>query len=250
VALPPPPPPVDHWGALPLPAVAPATGAAPGDPALTYLLGFLKAFLQDDANLTAAWTIAGVAPSQPIVNRAFAHDPNEGAFNEASLPALYGWRSEMQAPEQLADDVRTRASTITLLWVFPMATQANQAVRRPIFNAIAHAVDLAVERGRTPSFVVPGDTDPNAAFLGSNVWTWMAFWQLRMGAARPAKLDVPVKTATATEIRHYDAIQITLSLEEDLSVDMSRYDALAGLDLKLEDDAAVVLAEDLIPPVV
>lgn len=243
------PVPADKWGPLAIPALAPTAGQAPGDPALTYLLGFLKAFLQDDANVTAAWTLAGVAPTLPIVKSAFAHDPNEGAFNEASLPALYGRRSEMLPPEQIADGIRTRVSTITLLWVFPPATQATQAVRRPIMNAIAHAVDLAVERGRTPSFVVPGDTDPNATLLGSNVWTWMAFWQLRMGAARPAKVDVPVKTAKGIETNRYDALQITLSLEEDLSIDMRRYDALKGLDLRLENDAGDVLAEDLIPPV-
>ncbi len=240
-------PPVDHWGALPIPNAAPAAGEAPGDPALTYLLGFLKAFLQDDANATGAWTRAGIAPAIPIIRKAFPYDPSEGGFVETALPALYGWRSEMQAPEQLADTVRVRASTIALLWVFPPATQATQMVRESITNAIASAIDLAIERGRTPAFIVAGDTDPLAATQGSDVWRWMAFWHLRMGVARPAKLDVPA--ADGSKTRHYDAIAMTVLLEEDLSIDMSRYAALAGLDLIVENEAGAVVGEDLLPHV-
>jgi hypothetical protein len=239
----------DLWGPLPVPNVAPAAGEAPSDPALSYLLAFLKAFLQDDGNATGAWTRAGVAPNIPIVRSVFPYDPSEGGFLETQLPALYGWRSEMQAPEQIADGVRTRVSTLALLWVFPPAQGPTQRVRESITNAIASAVDLAIERGRTPRFKVTGDTDPRSAAEGSDVWRFMAFWHLRLGVVRPAKLDVPVTTAGKTETRHYDAVALNLTLEEDLTLDMGRFDALAGLDLKIENAADVLVGEDLIPPV-
>ena len=156
----------------------------------------------------------------------------------------------MQPPEQIADAYRTRTSTITLLWVMPPAQDAAARARQPITNALASGIDLAIERGRTPSFVVPGDPDPLAATQGSDVWHWMAFWQLRMGTARPAALDVPVTTAKGTETRHYDAVLFTLTLEEDLTLDMSRFDALAGLDLRVTNADDVLVGEDLVPPVI
>jgi hypothetical protein len=240
----------EHYGPLAIPAQAPAAGQAVGDPALSYLLAFLKAFMQDDGGVTAAWTVSGVAPGIPVVRGVYPYDPTEGGFVENQLPALYGWRSEILPPEQLADDVRIRTSTVTLLWVFPFTPQgAVQMRRESMTNAIHAAVDRAIERGRTPSFKVTGDTDTNAATLGSFAWNWMAFWQLRVGGARPAKLDIAITGAKGErETRHYDAVQMTLSVDEELTFDLSAYAPLAGLDLIIHRPDGTTEGEDLIPP--
>jgi hypothetical protein len=240
----------DLWGPLPIPNVPPEEGEAAGDPLLSTLLSYLRAFLVDDDNGEAAWDAPGVAPRMAFMQKVFAHDPRRREFNERDLPSLYGWRSEMQAPDQVADDIRTRVSVLTLLWVFPTAPQAFQASRDPMINAIGHGVDLAIERGRTPSWVVAGDPDPLAAMFGSLVWTFLSVARLNAGTVRPAALDVPVKGG---EMRSYAAVEMTITVEEILTIDLTRFDAMAGggLDLKLVDTTgAILLAEDLVPPVV
>jgi len=236
----------DLWGALPIPNVAPEEGQAAGDPLLTYLLSYLFAFLVEDDNGEAAWTALGVAPGYPFMQRALPFDPRRRGFNEKDLPSLYGWRSEMQPPEQIADSIRTRVSTISLLWVFPFAPQAHQIGRDPIVNAIHASIDLAIERGRTPSWRVPSDTDPIAATEGSLVWHYLSVAHIRAGAARPASLDIAMDDK-AKPSKSYPAVEMSITVEEVLTLDLTRFDALAGLDLKRENDAADLLSEDLVP---
>ena len=194
----------DQWGLLSIPLQPPtaaqAAGEAQGDPCLWIYLQFLKAFLQTDAQATALWTAAGIAPGQVVVNAIRAHGPGDDdgepfglGLTTKDLPCLYMWRhggGDSSSVEQIAEDWRVETSQVRLLWVFPDAVVGIQRGRQSFTNALAKCIDDAIERGRTPSFVVPGDPDPLAPSLGSFVHTFTDVYAINATHWGPARVRI------------------------------------------------------------
>ncbi len=161
----------DSYGLLPLPPSAPATGVAVTDPALSLVGSYFQAILNTHAQ--AAWNavcppISGLAVQSggtnevPVCKSVFTHDPDEEAFNERDLPALYLWRSQGEQPTWQAEDYRITPDTWTALWIVAPAQQASRRIRRPFWNGIYKLLDRAIEAQRDPAFFWADDTDPLA----------------------------------------------------------------------------------------
>lgn len=229
--------PYDTWGALqiPLSAAPPFTPqqtslwVAPAnvplaDPALAVVLDFLTTFLVTDQNALAVWQI--LAPNkpnnvpQPVVQRIFAHDPSKEVLSNAYLPGLFFFRSGGGKHEWVADDWLRDTSTLTLLWVFADAMQDTQRQREPFGHAIAKLIDAAVERGRTPSWLQPGDPDPQSPLAGSLFYKYAGFDAFWFDDWKPASLVI--KTPDGVIAGQYPAIAMKFTMQEDLKPGLGR----------------------------
>lgn len=180
----------DVFGSLTLPAPAPASGKAVADPLLDVLLAFFSACLTD--SLTTAWQAR--CPGQPIVRASFALNPNEHGISSNDFPALYAWRSKFGPTKRAASDWYLRQSTISLMWVPEPSATERMATREPIINGIDAAISDALESvGRTPGWVVSGDTDPRAADEGSSLWAHTRLHQIELASTQWGTLTVETK---------------------------------------------------------
>jgi hypothetical protein len=221
----------DQYGAEPIPLVAPAAGFAAGDRALTYLLQYFTAFLNVKA--VAAWQAAGIAPNVPVVRKSFAHDPKKVSFSTADLPALYMWRSGSEKPpEQYADDYRLTHDVLELLWVLPTINQETDRKREPIDNAIKNLIDVALEEGRDPSWIVAGDPDPAAATRGSLIWNFATFYEMSLSKWKASTFqpDARNESGGVAGIFHHHALSVTFEIQEVYSQDLANFDPLQGMD--------------------
>ena len=226
--------PADQWGLIAIPANPPPDGEALGDPGLWIYLRFLKAYVDTDAGATALWTALGMAPGFPVVNAIRAYEPGDDdaqpgghGLTSKDLPALYMWRtggSDSTSVEYIAEDWLVSTSEVRLLWVFPL--EANNAIQRrraTFVDALAKIVTVAIERGRTPSFVVPGDPDPNAATIGSFVHTFtqvMALNVTRWGGSR-VRITMTGERGDAAPTFVLPALEMRLELQENLVKDIN-----------------------------
>ncbi len=206
--------------AVPLIAV-PSKTATVADPALDIVLAFIRAMF--NAYAAAAWRSVA-PPTEPIVKRAFTHDPEEYDFNEDDLPALYLFRTgSSKNNEDIAEDIRVSCDSVRLFWVMPPAEQTKQAKRVPILQALGKLVDLKIDRVRDPAFVLASDPDPTKTAEGTVViraaglhWLRCLKWQKTMLA---------LKMGAGQERKAYNALECMLEFEEEIT---QRYDDLAG----------------------
>lgn len=226
----------DRYGATAVPLVAPASvDEAVSDPLLTLMLAFLKAFLQTDAGATVAWNAAGIAPTIPVVRTTHDSDPSrtDQMFRTNDLPALYMWRNaDRSRVENIADCWRVETSHLKLLWIPPLAKREIADRRGNIFNGIGKAIDIAIERGRAPGFVVVGDPDPKAATQGSNVHTFTSVVRIHWDGWKNA--DISVIHADGSRGESYSALEGLITIEEKLDVDISRYRPNGGTQLTIK----------------
>lgn len=204
----------DQWGPIQIPLVEGEAGDAVGDPALTTLLAFLQAFL--NANTSKVWNAIGVSPNQPCVKTTRAWNPSDThgdhrgvGFNTADLPALYAFRNGGKF-ERIAEDWLEDESELKLLWVFPIAMQATQRVRQSFANVVAKFIVRAIEKGRTPTWIVKGDKDPRASDEGSSLYTHLDAVRIRLDRWAPARVQVEGDTQKLS----YASAEFTLTLEE------------------------------------
>lgn len=208
-------------GGVPGQAAIPAQVST--DPTLGVLMAYLVAWLNTDAAALAAWQVAGIGPgTRPVEVVRFA-DPNDETttFEPDRLPALYCWRAGGKY-EWLAEDWETEQGTIKLLWVLPNVMPEDQQDRAPFVNGMQKAIYTGFSRGRTPSWVVPRDTDPLAATEGSYLGSWLQ-----------ACTAYPVLDAwrlTTVRVKAIDdspapgvwrALEITMTVREKLTVDVT-----------------------------
>jgi hypothetical protein len=224
--------PADVWGLISIPTNPAPEGEAQGDPGLWIYLQFLKAYIQKDAGATALWSALGMAPGFPVVNAIRAYEPGDDedqpgghGLTSKDLPALYMWRKgggDTTSVEYIAEDWLVSTSEVRLLWVFPLeANNANQRRRASFVDALAKVITVAIERGRTPSFVVPGDPDPNALTIGSFVHTFtgvMAFNVTRWGGSR-VRLQMIGERGDAASAILIPALEMRFELQENLIKD-------------------------------
>ncbi len=230
----------DSFGPVAIPLVAPSAlgllpsgkPVTPGDPALAVLADFLTTYLQTDANATAQWNVAGVAPGQPVVTEWVVGRPDDKGYNldVKILPAIFVFRDGSKM-EWLGDDWGIDRSVVKIQWVLRQAKPNQQAPRLPMANAIAKVVQDGIELGRTPSWVVPGDSDPLAASQGSLFSTTAGFVSLWMTAWKP--FVVRVVDVDSRRSEDFPAVEMTFEMVERLVQGSSNRDALSGSGLEL-----------------
>ncbi|WP_394849697.1 hypothetical protein LZC95_19870 [Pendulispora brunnea] len=205
----------DRYGLVTAPVAPAGADEAAGDPALTHLAEFLRAWL----NANAMEAFGHLMPRLPPCREAFCHDPEEVSFNERDLPAIFVWR-EGGNSERIADDYHVETSELALLWVVPPSPQAKQRIRQPFANAIWKLVDMGIERGRAPGFVVAGDSDPRAASEGSLIYGYLGAWSIDLRRRRRRTF---VEAMSDSPARRYPAVEMTLELRELQEYDLGRY---------------------------
>lgn len=227
-------------GILTLPVTAPSSPSADacvGDPLRQKLGEFLQAAIR--ANCQAAWAgIAGV--NSNVVERIEVNDPKDNTFVASKLPCLAIFRTERQRKfEQMGDDVRVRRSKIVVLWIPPVAVQWHRANREPFFQAVEAAIDEAVVRGRTPTWVDTGDTETRAATEGSLI-------DSRLELLYPLALDMQFDdfsleiTMPGAEPKKYPALMATFGIVEQGQI--------TGTTNPNTGEATFVVNEDIDPP--
>lgn len=216
---------MDKYGALQIPAQV-VSGTFPpvqsaGDPLVGYVADFIKSVLT--ASVTTAWQQASppVAPTFPVVQRVLLTDPRVTEFNENWLPALYVFRSDSLEDQQIewfAEDYRSAVSTIHVWWVLPNATQEKRVARFGFPNAIVKTIDAAIEAMRDPSWIVPGDSDPQAATFGSQLALFAGWHVFNLRRARRQDLKIQMLDS---QPRTYELLALEFHCEELLSRDIS-----------------------------
>lgn len=237
---------VATYGGTSIPAVAPDAGEDVTDKTLSLLGLYLKAFI--NAYGLAAWQ--AVAPTTLPVKAVFTHDPRKRVFNDRDLPALYLFRVPSK-PEQMADGYRVMRSTVTGLWVFPLADQDKQRLRDPFSIGITKLVDAALDREdpTDPCFVITGDSDPKAATYGSDWASVCNADHVWLSAAEPKPL--PIAMADGSKSRVYESVELTFTLNEYLVPDFTGATATTAADITFTtSDGAVITAaySDAIAP--
>lgn len=241
----------DSFGAVRVPLVAPATGEAVGDPMLTVLLAFLKAFLQTDGGATAAWNASGIAPTLPVVKTVNANDPSktDQVFNTNDLGALYLWRAgggDGSKFEWMAEDWRVEETKLKLLWIPPMVKREISNVRNNIFNGIAKAIDIAIERGRTPSYRIAGDPDPAAATQGSVFYDAAGLMFIELSGQKDAEITVINTDGSRGHV--YSALEMTITIQEKVDYDLTRYTPDTATEVTLTTPTGFVVEHEILTP--
>lgn len=208
----------DTIGGTQIPLVASAKGEVVTDPLVQVLLLFLKAYLQDDANATAAWDTVGVAPGQKVVTKTFSYDPRKAGlpFNEKDLPALYLWRGN-SVDDWEGEDRQVEVTQLHLFWVMAPDVQEKLAARVNFINGLRKAITNALEHGRTPSFKVVGDPDYQAGAYGSAYGGFTGAERLWIDSSRPTTFAVdgiPVPGDRPPPPRIYQGLEMLLTARE------------------------------------
>lgn len=210
----------DGLGLLQVPA--PSTDIPVGDPALGYLLAFFKQCLVNNlgggvspADPGSAW--GKVMPGQNVVTTTDARDPRTTACTTNEFPALFIARAGSAETQWRASDYACVPTKLLMWWVWPPMQLAARKSREPIANAARAAVEFQSEWvGRAKGYVVPGDTDPRAASLGSLVMKYAGLWYLHWKKSELVK--IPVNMGTEGK-KAFDAVLWTMEIGERLSVD-------------------------------
>jgi hypothetical protein len=222
----------DTYGSLPFPIAAPGDGETASDHALDVLLAYLKAFL-NHYGATAWQSIykANKDPGNLPVVGTFAHDPEYDNFNERDLPAIFLFRNGGQVAEDIAEDIRTTHSSLTMWWVFPAdKAQDRRARQRPFLNGIAKLVDQAFRKERDPAYVIVGDTEPTAAIEGSVVLVHAGIERLFVGAPQIGEVRIP----KGNDVGMYPRVQIILDIDEWRTIDKTLFPALEAVDVDFQ----------------
>lgn len=244
----------DSFGALAIPLVAPGLDDAVGDPLLSKTLAFFKAVL--NANTPVAWgAVYKDQSASPIVSYTSPTAPAVATFTDKDLPGLFFWRESAMDPVWIAEDWLTQQSCCPLVWIPRPTNFAKRALRSAIGNAVARTLLTISERNRDPSWIDSGDPDPLAATLGSSFFGRAGWLEFKVGKWKPIQVSVPMTPTNGKTPKPipYDAIRIDCTVIERLNFDLTRYDALAGLDatFKTPDggvgDGGVVMGHTILP---
>lgn len=229
----------DQFGALALPHPEPGPDDVVTDPFLRYTLSFFQAFI--NAKASAAWAKTDKAPLQFPVKTVQAFDPTDLSFVLRELPTLYMWRQESDddASFWLAEDILVSHEQVSVLWVMPPADEEKQKKRVQFANGIRKDLIVAIELGRDPSWVVPGDTDPQAVTYGSVFPRW-AGWS-RLHLSKWQRKTLIIENHEANERYPFQAFEARMTLEEVFDQDLTKYDLLDGVDqTETTEDGQVV----------
>lgn len=187
----------DFYGALRMPQSTPSATEAIGDPCLVPVLDYIKTFV--NSRLATAW--GSIISGGVLINTAQPYDPVAQQINPADLPALYGWRKS-GAPTWMAADYRVSKDEITLQWLLPSIQRTHLRLRSRMVNAVAKAIDVAIERDRFPGWVHDADkADADGILLARATSTSAQSFVTLDGAVGGLRLSSPRKiTASATTV--------------------------------------------------
>ena len=236
----------DRWGTVFAPAQPqPNTSAYPGDPSLDYVLGFLYAWLVLDGQASAPWQSAFGYPLIKSASSLLPFNPSERTFNSSYLPALYLWRDDQQGGkfEYLTEDWLVETSTWTLLWALPLGSQENQRARTNYANQFVKSVIIGIERGYTPSWVLPGDPDPQAASRGSFIGEWTNM--VRMFVSSWKRSRIRVQMADGTPPQEFPAVEVKIDVKERQDRTIRRFAPLQYLDQRVLNQFGVPVEHEI-----
>lgn len=225
----------------------PAAGQHPAnDPALAVLLDFLGCWLLTDGKVANAWGPVGGFSSEAVVRTVYLHDPKDCDFNTRALPALFMWR-ESAKQELVADDWERETTRVMALWVFPIKTDESFRLRQPFGHVLAKSIGAAIERGRTPTWIQPGDPDsfttqqgPDGLPQGSLFWSYAGFESFKLEDWKKATIILDPNERSPTGARDmYPAIEFTFQMEEKLDYGLGRYPELLGADATIISETPV-----------
>lgn len=222
----------DTFGAISLPVAVPGTGQPVSDPLVYHLGSFLQAIA--NAKATSAWQ--AVCPHSRPIENVYHHEPQEMSFNRARLPALFIWRDGgAAATEWIAEDYLQSSENVNIVWVWPEADQEKARIRHPIANALTKALTTGIELGRDPAWVVPSDTDPDAATWGSVLYRWIAISRIKVSKWQRRHMVIRLERDTQT----YLSYEATIAVEELLAEDVAKYPACIGVNQTTTSDELV-----------
>jgi len=225
----------ETFGAIALPVVAPAVGVPVSDPLVYHLASFLQSVV--NAKATAAWN--AVCPGSAPIRFVHYHEPDELCFVKRELPALFVWREEAsRSSEWIAEDYLQSHETIRIVWGFPDAVQNIMRVRHPIVNALAKVMTAAIELGRDPAWVVAGDPDPDAAAWGSVLYRWCNLDAIQVSKWARKLIRVPL--GDGSERAEFESLEATVSIDELLVEDLSKYPLATGVNQTIQQPAGLV----------
>lgn len=229
----------EFYGAMTLPIAEPGPDDSVSDPLIDYTLSYFKAFI--NAYGATAWQ--AVMPNALPVTTVKPNDPEELDFNERDLPCLYMWRTgaDNGKPERLAEDIWIMRDQLHVFWVFPPARQAIRALRGQFVAGMAKMLHVAIELGRDPSWVVPGDPDSSSATLGSVFPRFAKFDEMSLGKWTSKMMTIPIANG---QPRNYPAFYTTIDVVEPFERSLERYDLIGGLDLKLYEPTNTLLVDE------
>lgn len=220
----------DGLGLLQLPA--PNTDTPLGDPLLDVLLGFWKQCLINA--LTSVW--ASACPNVPVVKTTDARNIQELGLTTAELPGLFVARDGSGETTWRASDYALIPTKLLVWWAMPRLELSNRRKRAPIVNAARAALEFPTEWvGRTPGWIVAGDTDPRAATLGSLLPKYAGLWYLHWKRSEIVRVPVNMPGEAKQTV---EAILWTLEIGERLTIDpnnAARTYPLAGLKDSVSD---------------
>lgn len=231
--------PYDQWGLVQFPTQAgPLFSSRFGgwlkqanpdaDQALAVILDWLACFLCNDQQVTKLWKpIAGAGGGLAAVRTVWVHNPNKVVFSDAHTPSLYLWRDSARQ-EWDADDWLREYTVVKGLWIFPEAMQEMHRIRSSFTHVMGKAIGLGIERGRTPSWVQPGDPDKTAFYTGpqgnpqgSLFYTYAGFDEFTLRSWKDGQLLVKGSTR-APEYADYPALELTFDMVEKVSFGVER----------------------------
>jgi len=207
-----------NFGLLELPAEPPVGDDPLTDKGLAMLGDFLATVVR--FYLKDAWST--VAPSEPVIRKVLCYDPKDYAFGLSDLPALYLWRLK-SVPERDADDLWTSTDTVWAMWVYPPSASHNAPKQEPIFNGYSKCVQMAIHRGKDPSWVNADDTDANKDFQGSSLFRLAGFDRVDISQIEQSSLIVGSES--------YPAILTTFEVQETATLDPALLGFASGLEL-------------------
>ena len=239
------------WGAVQVPAQSVAQvpnfkgdlgTRVQGDPALQFTLGFLFAYLVLDNNANSVWQaqtgypLIGAQGASPGLSL-FAHNPAEDGFSTSYLPSLYLFRDDKTGGEIVheADDWEVEESVWTLLWVTPSPASGQDVQRqyRQYANQVVKACAVALSVGLTPSWVMPGDTDPGSSFRGSYLGFFTNVMRQRIVSWKRTK--IVLKSSTGGVLPEFPAVEMKMLVREKTQADLRspQYFPMGVLDLSI-----------------
>ena len=252
------------WGAIQVPALTVSQvpnfigdlgNRIQGDPALQFTLGFLFAYLVLDNNAQGPWQaqtgypLVG-APGAPPGLSLFAHNPVEDVFSVSYLPALYLFRDDKAGGEIVheADDWEVEESTWTLLWVMPSPASGQDVQRqyRQYANQVVKACAAALSIGLTPSWVMPGDTDPGCHFRGSYLGFFTNVMRQRITGWKRTK--IASKPSNMGAVLEFPAVEMKMLVREKTQADLRApmYFPLGPLDLSIYNQFGLRLEHEIV----
>jgi len=234
----------DTYGLNELPIQPAAIGpnglptTAVSDRLLDVLGSFLKAFINRYGQ--DAWQ--SVMPNALPVMNVRINDPEEVEFNEKDLPCLFVWRAGTgdKAPDNIAEDIWLMRDVVQILWVAPPARQAFLAFRGQFVSGVSKLIHVALEQGRDPSWVWPGDPDPTAAAQGSVFPRIAGLIEVNLSKWSPMAIGIPLADG---DTRNYPALSASLDVVELYEIDITRFGA-NSLNQKIFDPTNTLLVDE------